>query len=95
MKKQHVFSILLGAILILAGAVIAGSGRTDETAITPPPIGAEIEDFSLLGVDGATHSLKSLKERRGADFHFSAMPGIQCLQPAHGKAGQRLQSARH
>jgi len=58
MTKRNV-SILLATLLVMAGAVIAGSGRNISEIPAPPAIGATIEEFTLPDVDGRDHSLKS------------------------------------
>lgn len=70
MKKQRIFALSLAAFVLLAGAVIAGSGRTDEAAIVAPPIGSAVEDFSLPGIDGKNQSLASLKGKNGSVLIF-------------------------
>jgi len=75
MKRPQVFSLFLVTFLILAGAVIAGSGRRDDATPVAPPIGTIIEDFTLLGTDGAEHSLKSLEGKSGAVLIFIS---VQC-----------------
>jgi peroxiredoxin len=87
MKKQHIFSLALAAFVVLAGAVIAGSGRTDETAIVPAPIGSAVEDFSLPGTDGSTHSLNSLKGKNGAVLIFIS---VQC--PVSNGYNERMEA---
>ena len=72
MRKQRIFALSLAAFLLLAGAVIAGSGRTDEAMYTPPPIGSAIEDFSLPDTNGKTQTLASLKGKNGAVLIFIA-----------------------
>ena len=75
MKRQHIFPLALAAFLVLAGAVMAGSGRTDEAALVAPPIGSAVEDFSLPGTDGSTHTLNSLKGKNGSVLIFIS---VQC-----------------
>ncbi|HEV7396790.1 MAG TPA: thioredoxin family protein [Pyrinomonadaceae bacterium] len=70
MKKQRIFALSLAAFLILVGAVVAGSGRTDEAALVAPAIGTAIEDFSLPDIDGKNQSLASLKGKNGAVLIF-------------------------
>ena len=93
MKRQHIFSLALATFLVLAGAVIAGSGRTDEAG--RPAIGSAVEDFSLPGTDGnSPHAeLAERKERLGADLHLGAVSGLQRLQRADGETGAGLQRA--
>ncbi len=75
MKRQHFFSLALAAFVILAGSVIAGSGRTDEASLVAPAIGTAIEDFSLPDTNGKTHTLSSLKGKNGAVLIFIS---VQC-----------------
>lgn len=87
MKKQHIFSLALAAFLTLAGAVIASSGRTDEAAFVPPPIGSAVEDFSLPGVDGSNHTLNSLKGSNGSVLIFIS---VQC--PVSNGYNERMEA---
>jgi peroxiredoxin len=73
MKKRTV-SIALAALLVIAAAVIAGSGRSNEVT-APPAIGATIEEFSLPDVNGQEHALKSLKGKNGTVLIFIS---VQC-----------------
>ena len=75
MKRQYAFALFIGTLLILAGAVITGSGRADDASLAAPAIGATIEDFTLAGTDGAEHSLKSLQGKNGAVLIFIS---VQC-----------------
>jgi peroxiredoxin len=87
MKRQHAFSLLLATLLVLVGAVIAGSGRTGEDAtLVVPPIGATIEDFKLPDVDGKEHSLNSLKGKNGSVLIFIA---VQC--PVSNAYNERME----
>jgi peroxiredoxin len=70
MKKQRLFALSLAAFLMLAAAVIAGSGRTDEAAYVPPAIGTAIENFTIPDTDGKAHTLASLKGKNGAVLIF-------------------------
>src|SRR2546425_3154319 len=75
MKRLHIFSLALATFLVLAGAVIAGNGRTDDASLVAPAIGSAIADFSLPGTDGKIHTLNSLKGKNGSVlilFRFSA-----------------------
>lgn len=87
MKKQRIFALSLAAFLMLAGAVIAGSGRTDEAAYVPPAIGTAIEDFSLPDANGKTHSLASLKGKNGTAFIFIS---AQC--PVSNAYNERMEA---
>ena len=72
MKKQYTLPLFLGAILIVAFAAIAGSGRNATDLPSPPAIGAMIDDFTLPDADGAQHTLNSLKGKNGAVIIFIA-----------------------
>jgi peroxiredoxin len=72
--KRNV-SILLAALLIVVGAVVAGSGRMATEVPAPPAIGATIDEFSLPDVNGQEQSLKSLKGKNGTVLIFIA---VQC-----------------
>lgn len=65
MKKHFALPLFLAAILVVAFAAIAGSGRTTVDLPAPPSIGAVIDDFKLPDADGAEHSLKSLAGKKG------------------------------
>ncbi len=71
--KRNV-SILLATLLVIVGAVVAGSGRMTEVP-APPAIGATIDEFSLPDVNGQEQSLKSLKGKNGTVLIFIA---VQC-----------------
>jgi len=76
MKKQNVVSLMLAALFVLAGAVVAGSGRAIDSEIpAPPAIGTAIEDFTIPDVDGKDRSLNSLKGKNGTVLIFIA---VQC-----------------
>ena len=53
MKKQYALSLFLGAVLIVAIAAIAGSGRNAADLPAPPAVGTMIDDFTLPDADGA------------------------------------------
>jgi len=74
MKKQYVFSVFLATLLILAGSVIVGSGRSDE-ALMAPTIGTTVEDFTLPDTGGKDHTLSSLKGKNGSVLIFIS---VQC-----------------
>jgi len=69
MKKQFVFSLLAAMLLVLAGVVMAGTGKSADGTMAPA-IGATIEDFSLPDTDGKSHTLSSLKGKNGAVVIF-------------------------
>ena len=72
MKKQYAISLILASLLVVVLAAVAGSGRNGNDLPAPPAIGATIDDFKLPDVDGATHSLASLKGKNGAVLIFIA-----------------------
>lgn len=72
MKKQYALALFLGAVLIVAVAAIAGSGRSASDLPAPPAVGTMIEDFTLPDADGAAHSLASLKGKNGTVIIFIA-----------------------
>jgi peroxiredoxin len=72
MKKQYALALFLGAVLVLAFAAIAGSGRNASDLPTPPAVGTMIDDFTLPDTDGASHSLASLKGKNGTVVIFIA-----------------------
>ena len=84
MKRQRIFSLALATFLVLAGAVIAGSGRTD--VMGEPAIGAVIEDFTLPDTDGKTHTLSSLKGKNGSVLIFIS---VQC--PVSNAYNERME----
>jgi peroxiredoxin len=89
MKRQHAFSLVLATLLVLAGAVMAGSGRTgDDATLVAPPIGATIEDFKLPDADGKEHSLNSLKGKNGSVLIFIS---VQCpISNAYNERMEKL-----
>src|SRR5215831_4111999 len=72
MKKQYALPLFLGAVLIVAIAAVAGSGRNSSDLPAPPAIGTVIDDFTLPDADGASHSLASLKGKNGTVVIFIA-----------------------
>lgn len=66
MKKHFALPLFLAAILVVAFAAVAGSGRTTVDLPAPPAIGTVIDDFKLPDANGADHSLKSLLGKNGA-----------------------------
>src|SRR6266516_5393932 len=89
MKRQHAFSLLLATLLVLVGAVMAGSGSTgDDATLVAPPIGATIEDFKLPDADGKEHSLNSLKGKNGSVLIFIS---VQCpISNAYNERMEKL-----
>jgi len=70
--KKYALPLFLGAVLIVAFAAIAGSGRNASDLPLPPAIGTMIDDFTLPDADGASHSLASLKGKSGTVMIFIA-----------------------
>jgi len=70
--KKYALPLFLGAVLIVAFAAIAGSGRNASDLPLPPAIGTMIDDFTLPDADGASHSLASLKGKNGTVVIFIA-----------------------
>jgi len=87
MKRQRIFALSLAAFIVLAGAVIAGSGRTDEAVPVAPAIGTAIEDFTLPDINGKTNSLNSLKGKNGSVIIFIS---AQC--PVSNAYNQRMEA---
>ena len=85
MKTRNV-SILLAAILVIVGAVVAGSGRNTTEVPAPPAIGATIDEFTLPDVDGQDRALKSLKGKNGTVLIFIA---VQC--PVSNAYNERME----
>ena len=71
MKKYFALPLFLAAILIVALAAIAGSGRSSDLP-APPAIGTMIDDFKLPDADGTDHTLASLKGKNGTVVIFIA-----------------------
>jgi peroxiredoxin len=72
MNKHYALPLFLAAILIVAIAAVAGSGRSTGDLPAPPAIGTVIDDFTLPDADGASHSLASLKGKNGTVVIFIA-----------------------
>src|SRR5436190_12983969 len=72
MKKYYALPLFMAAMLVVALAAIAGSGRNASDLPAPPAIGTVIDDFKLPDADGAEHSLKSLMGKKGAVIIFIA-----------------------
>jgi len=85
MAKRNV-SIVLATLLVMVGAVIAGSGRNNNEIPAPPAIGATIEEFTLPDVDGHDRTLKSLKGKNGTVLLFIA---VQC--PVSNAYNERME----
>src|SRR5437773_428324 len=87
MKKQYTFALFLAAFLVLAGAVIAGNGKTEE-ALAPPPIGTVLENFTLPDTDGKDQTLNSLKGKNGSVLIFIS---VQCpISNAYNERMEKL-----
>ena len=85
--KKNLITTLLVTSFLLAGAIIAVSGRTVEGDVpAPPAIGATIEDFTLPDADGKEHTLASLKGKNGAVLIFVA---TQC--PVSNAYNERME----
>lgn len=85
--KMNSISFLLASLLVIAGAMIVGSGRSlDNEVPAPPAIGAVLEDFTLPDADGKEHSLSSLKGKNGAVLIFVA---VQC--PVSNAYNERIE----
>src|ERR1051325_4403803 len=78
-------SILIAALFVIAGAVLATGART-EGELTAPAIGSTIEDFTLPDVDNKEHSLKSLAGKNGTVLIFIA---VQC--PVSNAYNERME----
>src|SRR2546421_2488289 len=72
MKKIYALPLFLAAILVIALAAVAGSGRNTTDIPAPPAIGSAIEDFKLSDADGKEHSLKSLMGAKATVIIFVA-----------------------
>ena len=72
MKKYYALPLFLAAVLVVALAAIAGSGRNVSDLPAPPAIGTLLDDFKLPDADGTEHSLKSLMGKNGAVVIFIA-----------------------
>jgi len=72
MKKHYALPLFLAALVVVAFAAVAGSGRNASDVPAPPTIGTVLDDFKLPDADGAEHSLKSLMGKNGAVVIFIA-----------------------
>jgi peroxiredoxin len=84
--KTRNVSILLAAILVIVGAVVAGSGRNSTEIPAAPAIGATIDEFTLPDVDGQDRAFKSLKGKNGTVLIFIA---VQC--PVSNAYNERME----
>jgi len=86
MKKNLVSTVLVTSFL-LAGAIIAVSGRSTEGEVpAPPAIGSTLDDFTLPDANGKEQSLGSLKGKNGAVLIFMA---VQC--PVSNAYNERME----
>ena len=69
---KYGLTLFLAALVIIAFAAIAGSGRNSNDLPAPPAIGTMIDDFKLPDADGKEHSLNSLKGKNGIVLIFIA-----------------------
>src|SRR5262245_21842652 len=72
MKKHYALPLFLAALVVVAFATVAGSGRNASDVPAPPTIGTVLDDFKLPDADGAEHSMKSLVGKNGAVVIFIA-----------------------
>jgi peroxiredoxin len=86
MKKHYALPLFLAAILIVAFAAVAGSGRNASDLPAPPAIGTTIDDFKLPDTDGAERSLNALKGKNGAVLIFIS---VQC--PVSNAYNERME----
>ncbi len=86
MKKLHIVSLLIAAVLAVA-AFTNGTARIIDADIpAPPAIGAAIVDFTLPDADGTSHSLASLEGKNGTVLIFIA---TQC--PVSNAYNERME----
>jgi len=85
MKKNLITTLLVTSLL--AGVIVAVSGRTVEGDVPEPPaIGATIADFSLPDANGKEHTLASLAGKNGSILIFVA---VQC--PVSNAYNERME----
>src|SRR4030095_1393879 len=85
MTKRNV-SILLATLLVMVGAVAAGSGRNSSEIPAPPAIGSTIEEFTLAELGGQDRALKSFKGKNGTVLIFIS---VQC--PVSNAYNERME----
>jgi peroxiredoxin len=85
MTKRNV-SILLATLLVMVGAVAAGSGRNSSEIPAAPAIGSTIEEFSLADLGGQDRALKSFKGKNGTVLIFIS---VQC--PVSNAYNERME----
>lgn len=83
--KRNV-SILLASLLVIAAAVVAGSGKNESEVPAAPAIGATIDDFTLPDVDSKDRTLKSLAGSKGTVLLFVS---VQC--PVSNAYNERME----
>lgn len=80
-------SVLLAALFVIAGVVIAINGRALEGEIpAAPAIGATVENFTLPDTDGNEKSLSALKGKNGTVVIFIS---VQC--PVSNAYNERME----
>ncbi len=85
--KKNFIPALLATTFLLAGTIIAVSGRSVEGEVpAPPAIGSTLDDFTLPDGNGKEHSLASLKGKYGAVLIFVA---VQC--PVSNAYNERME----
>ncbi|MGI8732622.1 MAG: redoxin domain-containing protein [Pyrinomonadaceae bacterium] len=85
--KKNFIPALLATTFLLAGTIIAVSGRSVEGEVpAPPAIGSTLDDFTLPDGNGKEHSLASLKGKNGAVLIFVA---VQC--PVSNAYNERME----
>ena len=84
--KTRNLSILLGSLLVVAGAIFTSGARAEGEVPAPPAIGATIEDFTLPDADNKERSLKSLAGKNGTVLLFIA---VQC--PVSNAYNERME----
>ena len=87
MKKKYAVSAFLATLMLVAGVVMSGSGRSNDSDVpAPPAIGATIDDFTLPDSDGKDRTLNSLKGKNGSVLIFIA---VQC--PVSNAYNERME----
>jgi peroxiredoxin len=87
MKKKYAVSAFLATLILVAGVVISGNGRSNDSDIpAPPAIGATIDDFTLPDIEGKDRTLNSLKGKNGSVLIFIA---VQC--PVSNAYNERME----
>ena len=80
-------SVLLAALFVIAGVVIATNGRALEGEIpAAPAIGATVDNFTLPDADGNEKALSSLKGKNGTVLIFMS---VQC--PVSNAYNERME----